>query len=308
MSGPVYPVLHEHRTPDEQDCVVPSHGALVRSTPSIMVSEMVVVAVVPKYSSTTNTPAISAFKWASPLLLLAIQLCVNVLSVIAVAIVPVLVTAPFTDIEYPLLDALYCTTTVNHEFCTINAAVMPSSRTLSQAEIDPVNRMTNTIVKPPLLAMLKVRDPASRYCDLVRSKLKWPLPFGPPAALYVGMVPTAALFLVEIDANEGLGVRAINLVQAVVEYEAMTFTAPVVHVGFCGRLLFPQQSCDSTVPERDLYPIGHELQDEAVVIFENVSAAHARHGPELGVGLNEPFGQDTHTELFVPFGAFGAYP
>jgi hypothetical protein len=89
-----------------------------------MVSEMVVVAVVPKYSSTTNTPAISAFKWASPLLLLAIQLCVNVLSVIAVAIVPVLVTAPFTDIEYPLLDALYCTTTVNHEFCTINAAVV----------------------------------------------------------------------------------------------------------------------------------------------------------------------------------------
>jgi hypothetical protein len=185
---------------------------------------------------------------------------------------------------------------------------MPSSRTLSQAEIDPVNRMTNTIVKPPLLAMLKVRDPASRYCDLVRSKLKWPLPFGPPAALYVGMVPTAALFLVEIDANEGLGVRAMNLAQAVLEYEAMTFTAPVVHVIFCGLLFSAQQSVEFTVPERDLYPIGHELQDEAVVTFENVSAAHGRHGPELGVGLNEPGGQDKHTELFVPFGAYGAYP
>ena len=118
------------------------------------------------------------------------------------------------------------------------------------------------------------------------------------------MVPTTALLRVDIEANEGLGVRAMNLAQAVVEYEAMTFTAPVVHVGFCGRLLFPQQSCNSTVPERDLYPIGHELQDEAVVIFENVSAAHGRHGPELGVGLNEPGGQDVHTELFVPFGAY----
>jgi hypothetical protein len=95
-----------------------------------MASEMAVVEAVPKYSSTTNAPAMSAFKWASPLLLLAIQLCVNVLSVIAVAIVPVLVTAPFTDIEYPLLDALYCTTTVNHEFCTINAAVATLSTLL----------------------------------------------------------------------------------------------------------------------------------------------------------------------------------
>jgi hypothetical protein len=86
-------------------------------------------------------------------------------------------------------------------------------------------------------------------------------------------------------------------------------TPPEVHVVmFCGLLFSEQQSVEFTVPERDLYPIGHELQDEAVVTFENVSAAHGRHGPELGVGLNEPFGQDTHTELFVPFGAYGAYP
>jgi hypothetical protein len=93
----------------------------------------------------------------------------------------------------------------------------------------------------------------------------------------VGMVPTAALFLVEIDANEGLGVRAMNLAQAVVEYEAMTFTAPVVHVIFCGLLFSAQQSVEFTVPGRDLYPIGHELQDEAVVTFENVSAAQVKH-------------------------------
>jgi len=65
----------------------------------IIALAMALVASVPKYSSTTNAPAMSAFKYGSPLLLLAIQLCVNVLSVIAVAIVPVLVTAPFTDIE-----------------------------------------------------------------------------------------------------------------------------------------------------------------------------------------------------------------
>ncbi len=63
-------------------------------------------------------------------MLLAIQLCVNVLSVIAVVIVPVLVTAPFTDIENPLLEALYRTTTVNHEFCTINEEVVTLSTLL----------------------------------------------------------------------------------------------------------------------------------------------------------------------------------
>jgi hypothetical protein len=35
--------------------------------------------------------------------------------------------------------------------------------------------------------------------------------------LYVGSVPTPALFLVEIDANAGFGVSAMNRAQAVVE-------------------------------------------------------------------------------------------
>jgi hypothetical protein len=41
--------------------------------------------------------------------------------------------------------------------------------------------------------------------------------------LYVGSVPTAALFRVDIDANEGFGVSAMNRAQAVLEYEATTF-------------------------------------------------------------------------------------
>ena len=91
------------------------------------------------------------------------------------------------------------------------------SKILSQVALVDVNRTTDTIVKPPFVAIFNVRDPASRNCDLVRSKLTCPLPFGPPAALYVGTAPIAALFLVDIDANEGLGVRAMNLTQAVVE-------------------------------------------------------------------------------------------
>jgi hypothetical protein len=45
------------------------------------------------------------------------------------------------------------------------------SKILSQLPMDPVNRTTATIVKPPLVAIFKVRVPASRYCDIVRSKL-----------------------------------------------------------------------------------------------------------------------------------------
>ena len=130
-----------------------------------------------------------------------------------------------------------------------------------------MNRTTVTIVKPPFVAILKVRDPASRYCDLVLSKLTWPLPFGPPAALYVGTVPIAALFLVEIDANEGLGVSEMNLAQTVVEYEAMTFTVPVAHVRFCGLLFSAQQSVEFTVPTSDLYPAGHVAHTDAPLAF-----------------------------------------
>jgi hypothetical protein len=81
----------------------------------------------------------------------------------------------------------------------------------------PVNRTTVTIVKPPFVAILKVRDPAFKNCELARLKLTCPLPFGPPVGLYVGSVPTAASPRVDIDANEGFGVSAMNLEQAVVE-------------------------------------------------------------------------------------------
>ena len=75
-----------------------------------------------------------------------------------------------------------------------------------------------------------------------------------------------------------------------------------------GALFHAQQSSSSIVPGSDLYPAGHALQEDAVVTFENVSAAHSRHGEESGVGLNEPVGQDTHiksnSELFVSLGAY----
>jgi len=71
-----------------------------------------------------------------------------------------------------------------------------------------------------------------------------------------------------------------------------------------GVLFHAQQSRDSIVPGSDLNPSGHELQEEAAVAFENVSAAHRRHGEESGVGLNAPCGQDVHSE----FVSFGAYP
>ena len=59
-SGPVYPVLHEHNIADKQHIF--SHGVLVRSTPWIIASDIAVVAAVLRYSSTTKTPARSAFK------------------------------------------------------------------------------------------------------------------------------------------------------------------------------------------------------------------------------------------------------
>ena len=62
VSGPVYPVLHEHSSADEQLCATPPHGILVRSTPWIMALEMAVVEAVLRNSSTTNAPAMSAFK------------------------------------------------------------------------------------------------------------------------------------------------------------------------------------------------------------------------------------------------------
>ena len=71
-----------------------------------------------------------------------------------------------------------------------------------------------------------------------------------------------------------------------------------------GVLFHAQQSCASIVPDSERYPAGHVWHDKAAVMFENVSAAHVRHGEESGVGLNEPGGQDVHSELFVLFSAY----
>lgn len=49
---------------------------------------------------------------------------------------------------------------------------------------------------------------------------------GPPVGLYVGKVPTAGLRRVDTDANDGFGVRAMNLAQAVTEYGDMKFPPP----------------------------------------------------------------------------------
>jgi hypothetical protein len=50
------------------------------------------------------------------------------------------------------------------------------------------------------------------------------LPLGPPVALYVGTVPTAAFRRVDTDANDGFHIISeMNLAQAVVEYGEMKF-------------------------------------------------------------------------------------
>jgi hypothetical protein len=64
VSGPVYPVLHEHSIVDKQLTV--SHGVLVKSTPCFMALAMAVVESVLRNSSTTKTPATSPFKYGSP--------------------------------------------------------------------------------------------------------------------------------------------------------------------------------------------------------------------------------------------------
>jgi hypothetical protein len=98
------------------------------------------------------------------------------------------------------------------------------STILSQAPATPVNFTTATIVKPPLVAIFKVREPALRCCDKARLKLTCPLPLGPPVGLYVGRVPTAAFRRVDTDAKEGFHtISAMNLEQAVVEYCEMKF-------------------------------------------------------------------------------------
>ena len=127
---------------------------------------------------------------------------------------------------------------------------------VSQNSTLPVNRITVTIVKPPFVAILNVRGPAFRNCKLARLKLTCPLPLGPPRALYVGKVPTAALFRVDIDANEGFGVSAMNLAHAVPEYDATTFEtpeyAPALHT----------HAAAEVAPGAEVVPAGHTRQSD----------------------------------------------
>ncbi len=98
----------------------------------------------------------------------------------------------------------------------------------------------------------------------------------------MGTVPIAALVRVDIDANDGLGISAMYLAQAVVEYDTTTFvTQPYVTpdphaVPFRGLLLSPQQSADVVVPGSALNPAGHCVHADAEA-FENVSAGHVEH-------------------------------
>jgi len=176
-----------------------------------------------------------------------------VLSVTAAEAVPVK-TLSFTVNQYSLVDARYLATTVNQAPCTISPdetiptipqLLLISSPTLllvsflyimiavvsgrplicrsmilSQSAAVPVKRNTVTIVRPPFDAMFKLRGPASRYCELVRLKVTWPLPCGPPDALYTGRMaePTGHNWH-DTEANEGFaGTRAKNLAQTVFEY------------------------------------------------------------------------------------------
>ena len=135
--------------------------------------------------------------------------------------------------------------------CLASIMLLPKSIIVSQLPMVDVKRTTVTIVKPPFVAILNVRDPASRNCKLARLKLTCPLPLGPPRALYVGKVPIAALFRVDIDANEGFGVSAMNLAQAVLEYDATTFEtpeyAPALHT----------QAAAEVAPAVEVVPAGH---------------------------------------------------
>ena len=72
----------------------------------------------------------------------------------------------------------------------------------------------------------------------------------------MGTVPTAAAPLVDIDANEGFGVSAMNLAQAVLEYDATTLEtleyAPAAHT----------HAAAEVAPGADSVPAGHARQSD----------------------------------------------
>jgi hypothetical protein len=99
------------------------------------------------------------------------------------------------------------------------------------------------------------------------------------------MVPIAAFVRVDIDANEGLGVSAMNLSLTVVEYGRIVIS---------GLLLSAQQSIELVVPGSALNPAGHAVHTDAALVFENVSAGHTPHaaGPEALLAV--PAAHATH--------------
>jgi hypothetical protein len=103
------------------------------------------------------------------------------------------------------------------------------------------------------------------------------------------------LLRVDIDANEGLGVRAKNLAQAVVEYDATTFAKTDVQlVKFCGLLLSRQQSTYVVVAGSALKPAGQAVQTDAALVSENVSAGHTPHAAGPEALLAAPAAHATH--------------
>ena len=153
--------------------------------------------------------------------------------------------------------------------CLASITLLPKSIIISQLPMVDVKLTTATIVRPPFVAILNVRDPASRNCELARLKLTCPLPLGPPRALYVGTVPTAALFRVDIDANEGFGVSAMNLAHAVLEYDATTFETP--EYAPAAQLL---HAAAEVAPGAENVPAGHARQSD-VLLTQLFSCADA---------------------------------
>ena len=98
---------------------VPSSLVAVKSTPRTMALAIALVAFVLRYSSTTNTPAMSPLKKASVQWLLPNQLKDDVLSVVFADAIAAELATPFTVSQHSLVDARYPTSTVSHEFCTI---------------------------------------------------------------------------------------------------------------------------------------------------------------------------------------------
>jgi hypothetical protein len=109
-----------------------------------------VVVSVSRYSSTTNKPAISAFKKAScAQLLLPIQLRDEPLSA---TVEPVAVnTTPFTVIDRTLFHERYLKTTVSHKFCVI----VPGEST-DAVILPPFINWTLKFVPPPSLINIRL--------------------------------------------------------------------------------------------------------------------------------------------------------